>query len=137
MNKQWGLRSKLWLECEGNPVIGEGRMKMLRSIHNSGSIKLAAHETGISYRRMRGALHEMESTIGYSLVRTQRGGGSGGGAELTPAAHALMDAFDKLSAGFQRDADARFDALREFFLTPNGNNCHSLENGPEKGETSI
>lgn len=131
MNKQWGLRSKLWLECEGNPVIGEGRMKMLRSIHNRGSIKLAARDTGISYRRMRGAIHEMEGTIGYCLVRTKRGGGGGGGAELTPAAHALMDTFDKLSEGFQRDADARFSALRKFFLTPNGKNCHSLQKGDD------
>lgn len=131
MNRRWGLRSKLWLECEGNPVIGEGRMKMLRSIDNSGSIKLAAHETGISYRRMRGAIHEMESTIGYALVRTQRGGGGGGSAELTSAAHALIYTFDKLSAGFQRDADERFSALSEFFLNPNGNNCHSPENGDD------
>jgi molybdate transport system regulatory protein len=131
VNKQWGLRSKLWLECEGIPVIGEGRMKMLQSIHNSGSIKLAAHDTGISYRRMRGAIHEMESTIGYPLVRTQRGGDGGGGAELTSAAHALMDTFAKLSAGFQHDADARFSALGDFFLTPNGNKCHSLQNGDD------
>lgn len=131
MDKRWELRSKLWLECEGIPVLGDGRMKMLRSIDRNGSIKLAAHETGISYRRMRGAIHEMESTIGYSLVRIQRGGGGGGSAVLTPAAHHLMATFDKLSAGFQRNADARFNALREFFLASNGNICHSIEKGDD------
>jgi molybdate transport system regulatory protein len=131
MDKRWGLRSKLWLECEGNPVMGEGRMKMLQSINSNGSIKLAAHETGISYRRMRGAIHEMERTIGSPLVRTKRGGGGGGGAALTPAAHALMETFEKLSAGFQRDADARFHNLLDFFYPSNGNFCHSDAEGED------
>ena len=131
MGKRWGLRSKLWLECEGNPVMGEGRMKMLQSIDRNGSIKLAAHETGISYRRMRGAIREMERAIGFPLVRTQRGGGGGGGAGLTPAAHALMEAFEKLSAGFQRNADARFDDMLDFFYPPNGNFCHSVAEGDD------
>jgi molybdate transport system regulatory protein len=131
MDKRWGLRSKLWLECEGSPVMGDGRIKMLRAIHRNGSIKLAAHETGIAYRKMRGAIHEMESTIGYPLVRIQRGGGGGGGAELTPAAHALMDIFEKLSAGFQRKADKRFGEFMDFFYPSNGNICHSVENGDD------
>jgi molybdate transport system regulatory protein len=131
VKKRWGLRSKLWLEFEGVPVIGDGRMKMLRSIHSGGSIKRAAVETGISYRRMRGAIHEMENTIGYPLVKIQRVGGAGGGAELTPAALALMDTYKKLSAGFQQDADARFDAVRDFFVSANGNIRHSVDLGDD------
>jgi molybdate transport system regulatory protein len=131
MVKQWGVRSKLWLECEGQPVMGDGRMLMLRSIDYNGSIKLAAQETGISYRRMRGAIHEMERTLGYPLVRIQRGGGGGGGAELTPAAHALMATFEKMSSGFQRQADARFREMRAFIDPPNGRICHSVESGED------
>lgn len=100
-------------------------MQMLRAIQRNGSIKLAAEETGISYRRMRGALHEIESTLGYPLVTIQRGGGSGGGAELTAAAHALMDAFEKLSAGFQKTADERFEKNAQFFLSSSGKIRHS------------
>jgi molybdate transport system regulatory protein len=111
--------------------MGDGRMAMLRSIHHNGSIKLAAQETGISYRRMRGAIQEMERAIGYPLVRIMRGGSGGGGAELTPAAHALMAGFEKLSTGFQRQADARFQELRAFFETPNGSICHSKETGDD------
>lgn len=131
MGKRWGLRSKLWLECEGVPVMGEGRMKMLQSIKGNGSIKLAARETGIPYRRMRGAIREMEATIGLPLVRTQRGGGGGGGAELTPAAHALMETFEKMSAGFRRNADARFREMLDFFYPSSGNFCHSVTEGED------
>lgn len=132
MENRWGLRSKLWLEYEGTPVLGDGRMKMLRSIQAGGSIKQAARDTGIAYRRMRGAIHEMESTIGYPLVKIRRGGGMGGGAELTPAAHVLMDAFDQLSDGFQQDADTRFDALKDLLLSANGNIRHSVNIGDDR-----
>ena len=131
MNNRWGLRSKLWLEYNGIPILGDGRVEMLRSIHSGGSIKQAARDTGISYRRMRGAIQEMESTIGYPLVKIRRGGGEGGGAELTPAAHVLMHAFDQLSDGFQQDADARFDALRNLLLSANGNIRHSMNIGDD------
>jgi len=132
VNNRWGLRSKLWLEYDGIPVLGDGRMKMLRSVHSGGSIKQAARDTGISYRRVRGAIHEMESTIGCSLVKIQRGGGTGGGAELTRAAHVLMDAFDQLSDGFQQEADTRFEALRDLFLSATGNICHSVNGGDDR-----
>jgi molybdate transport system regulatory protein len=106
--KQWGLRSKVWLEVEGQPVMGEGRMAMLEAIHHHGSIINASRETGISYRRMRGAIRDMEKAVGRPLVKAYRGGGDGGGAVLTADAHALIDAFRKFSAGLQQEADARF-----------------------------
>lgn len=131
MARCWGVRSKIWLEYEGRPVIGEGREKMLRAIYEHGSIKQAALEIGISYRRMRGALREMEEIIGYPLVSVHRGGGAGGGAELTSEAHALLEAFEQLNTGFQEAADARFNGMPNIFSSPNGKNRHSVENGKE------
>lgn len=105
---QWRVRSKVWLEIKGRPVMGEGRMAMLQAIHRHGSIINASRETGISYRRMRGAIREMEKVIGRPLVKSYRGGGDGGGAVLTADAHALIDSFQKFASGLQQEADARF-----------------------------
>ena len=90
-SNQWHIRSKLWLEIEGRPVIGEGRLAMLEAIDRHRSIRDASRETGISYRRMRGAIQDMERAIGCALVATHRGGKAGGRSELTPAAVALLD----------------------------------------------
>jgi molybdate transport system regulatory protein len=109
--KQLSLKSKLWLEVQGRPIIGEGRMAMLQAIQDHRSILQASRETGISYRRMRGAIRDMENGMGQSLVITRRGGKEGGYAELTPAAIALLDAFKSLSKGFQDAADTRFHAI--------------------------
>ncbi len=128
MSNRWELRSKLWLEHDGRPVIGDGRMAMLQSIDRHGSIKLAAQETGISYRRIRGALHEMESVVGSPLVKICRGGrGGGGGAELTSAGHALVKVFKALSSGFQHATEASRQEMHTFLVGSNGNICHLIK----------
>ncbi len=108
------LKSKIWIELEGRPVIGEGRMAMLEAIDHHRSILQASRETGISYRRMRGAIRDMEGAIGKSLVLTRRGGLNGGKSELTPDALALLDSFKSLARGFQDETDVRFEQLFKY-----------------------
>jgi len=108
----WCLKSKIWLEKEGQPIIGEGRMVMLEAIHQNNSILKASDETGISYRRMRGAIRDMEKEIGQPLIITRRGGLEGGGAELTPLALELVSVFRKLSSGIQKEVDERLRSLQ-------------------------
>jgi molybdate transport system regulatory protein len=108
---QLSLKSKVWLELKGRPVIGEGRVAMLEAIHQHRSILQASRQTGISYRRMRGAIRDMEAAIGKSLVVTQRGGRHGGQADLTSDALALLEAFKQLINGFRDETDGRFEAL--------------------------
>jgi molybdate transport system regulatory protein len=107
-NKKWGLRSKVWLELEGQPLIGEGRLAMLQAIDRHGSILRASREIGISYRRMRGAIRDMEDALGRPLVLAYRGGEEGGGASLTAAARDLVESYLKVAAGLRRDMDSRF-----------------------------
>ncbi|OGU08007.1 MAG: hypothetical protein A2075_12955 [Geobacteraceae bacterium GWC2_58_44] len=49
------VRSKIWLEIGGEPVFGQGRDQLLRSIRGTGSINAAAKEMGIPTAR-RGAI---------------------------------------------------------------------------------
>ena len=109
--KPWGVRSKVWLEIEGQPIMGEGRNKILKAIAQHGSMLDAARATGISYRRLRGAIRVMEDAVGHSLVRSFRGGQNGGGAALTQAAFELMACFEQVSAGIQQEMDVRLDQV--------------------------
>lgn len=101
--RRFGLKSKLWLESQGRPIIGARRMVMLQAIQDHGSILQASRATGIPYRRIREAVHYMETALDQTLVLTRRGERDGGYAELTHAAMALLDLFKSLSQGF-RDA---------------------------------
>ena len=113
--KSWALRSKVWLECEGVPILGEGRIAMLQAIERCGSILEASRHTGVSYRRMRGAIREMEEAIGQPLVHSFRGGEEGGGAALTPVALELMKRYKQVANGFQEAVDSRFEQIFDFF----------------------
>lgn len=114
--KQWAVRSKTWLEIDGHPVIGEGRMDMLKAIDRKGSFVHASKEIGISCRKIRGAVREMEKAIGSPLVDAYRGGGDGGGTSLTPAAYELIAFFTQYTNDFQKQADNRFKKIINNFL---------------------
>jgi len=109
--KQWAMRSKAWLEIEGHPVIGEGRMDMLLAIDRHGSFIQASMEIGISCRKIRGVVRDMEKAVGKPLVKAYRGGGDGGGASLTPTAYKLIAFFKQFTNGFQKQADICFKEL--------------------------
>ncbi len=104
-DKKLAARSKVWLELDGKPFFGTGRYAVLRSIERYGSIKRASEETGIPYRRIRGAIYLMEKAIGVPLVVRSRGGASGGSASISAAASELLQLYEKQEAGVRERVD--------------------------------
>ncbi|WDP92273.1 MAG: LysR family transcriptional regulator [Desulfobacter sp.] len=126
---RWRIRLKVWLEIDGHPVIGEGRLAMLAAIDEKGSIIDAARQLDISYRRIRGAISDMEASMGTCLVKTHRGGVQGGGAKLTPHARALVQKYMKVVREFSVNGEFRSPSENNKKLPPNGRNCHSVSMG--------
>jgi molybdate transport system regulatory protein len=110
-SKSLAVKSKVWIEVEGKPILGEGRMDMLEAIERHGSILQASKATGVSYRKMRGAIHDMEGALGVVLVQSYRGGDQGGGASLTSEAQRLMSCYRQIAYGFQDAMDTRFQEI--------------------------
>jgi molybdate transport system regulatory protein len=106
------VRSKIWLEAAGRPVLGEGRQALLQAIETSGSISNAARLLEITYRKAWGQIKFMEEQLGLPLVLKLTGGVGGGGARLTPEARELLVKYDRLIAGIQEQINERF---REIF----------------------
>lgn len=115
------IRSKLWIEMDGEPVFGRGRRFLLEAIDAHGSINQAAKEVGVSYRKALSHIQVMEKRLGISLVVRQTGGRNGGGALLTPEAREFLRKFEKLERGLRRFVDAQF---REFFPKQEGKDRH-------------
>jgi molybdate transport system regulatory protein len=109
--KSWNIRCKLWLEVDGHPLMGEGRVSMLQAIHQHGSIIEASRKTGIAYRKIRGAIRDIEKTLGRSMVRSFRGGKDQGGADLTQEALALIESYSRLAISLQDELDRRLQDL--------------------------
>lgn len=114
------IRSKLWIEIEGEPVFGRGRMKLLRAIQSYGSINQAAKEINISYRKAWSYIRAMEERLRIKLVETHVGGVNGGGCQLTPEALKFIDKYEALEDDVYRFANERFG---EIFLKQNKPLC--------------
>ena len=108
MKQRIQVRSKIWLEAAGRPVLGEGRRALLQAIEDSGSISKAARLLGITYRKAWGQIKFMEEQLGLPLVLKLTGGVGGGGARLTPEVRELLAKYDRLIAGIQEQVNERF-----------------------------
>ncbi|MCK9363154.1 MAG: LysR family transcriptional regulator [Syntrophales bacterium] len=107
------VRSKIWLEIDGEPVFGRGREELLRLIQKGSSINAAAKEMGIPYRKVWTYIDAMEKRLGLPLVIRQKGGVGGGASSLTPEAVLMLDKFTALQRGMKELIDDKF---RELFL---------------------
>jgi molybdate transport system regulatory protein len=111
------IRSKIWLEIDGEMFFSRGRMELFRAVERVGSINRAARDLGISYRKAWGHIKAMEERIGVPLVITQVGGREGGGSCLTPEAERLLKKYDSLEEGIEKMLNGRFKKIfGRFFL---------------------
>ena len=85
------LRSKHWLEDhEGNVFMGEGRLKILKTIRKTGSMNRTAKELGMSYRGVWARVKATEQCLNIKIVETDNKKGS----RLTPAGEELIKRYD-------------------------------------------
>ncbi len=105
------VRSKIWLEKAGKPVLGIGRLSLLKAVDTEGSISGAAKRCNISFRRAWSYLNSAEKNFGIKLLERKKGGAGGGKSVLTPEARRLIEKFDSLSHDTERYAIERFEDL--------------------------
>ncbi len=105
------VRSKVWLEVHGRPVFGPGRLELLRSIDQQGSISQAARLLNVSFRKAWGQIKSMESQLGLALVQKQTGGRGGGGALLTPEGRDLVARYARLCEGVEEEVNMKFGKI--------------------------
>ncbi|MBI5408404.1 MAG: LysR family transcriptional regulator [Nitrospirae bacterium] len=102
------IRSKIWLEKDGEPVFGGGRRALLEEIEKLGSINKAAKEINISYRKALSYIQSMEERLGFKLVERKAGGKNGGGASLTCEASDFLGRYKMLEEGVNEIINKKF-----------------------------
>lgn len=102
------IRSKIWIEVDGEPVFGSGRHSLLQAINKYGSINKAAKDTNISYRKALSYIKAMEQRLGIKLVERKTGGKHGGGATLTKKAKEFLRKYKILEHGINEMLNKRF-----------------------------
>lgn len=74
------IKQKTWFEFEGKPVFGKGRYQLLKNIHDTNSMKLAAKNMGICEKTAHNYVRKMESRLNKKIIKTYKGGKNAGGS---------------------------------------------------------
>jgi molybdate transport system regulatory protein len=84
------LEPRLRFPHSGRDAFGPGKAELLNHIAATGSIRTAAKEMKMSYQRAWQLVQVMNVLFREPLVEVSRGGGHGGGAQLTPAGEEVL-----------------------------------------------
>ncbi|WP_116132719.1 TOBE domain-containing protein [Tropicimonas sp. IMCC34043] len=103
------LKAALTLTREGTSRIGRDRILLLQAVAEHGSIAAAARSVGLSYKAAWDGIGTLNNLFPQPVVTATPGGKSGGGAEVTPAGHALIASFNRVENVLTR-AFAKLDA---------------------------
>lgn len=91
------IKSRIWIECEDNVLLGEGRVHLLKAINETGSLSKAAKSMNISYKKAWGLLDSINKSAKKPVTINTIGGKGGGGAELTDYGKSLILVFDEIN----------------------------------------
>lgn len=105
------IKYKVWLEKDGEVVVGNGKVGLLKMVNDLGSIQKAAEKMGMSYRHAWGMIQKIEKRSGFKLVETQVGGKEGGGAQLTPQGNELLNQYSAFRKGLDGTIEKRFKSV--------------------------
>src|SRR5882724_7372211 len=78
------------IDFDKDTAFGPGKARLLECVESAGSIRGAAVEMGMSYRRAWMLLQEIEGIVGAPVVAAASGGLNGGGSRLTALGRAVM-----------------------------------------------
>jgi len=108
------MKTKLRLQIRFNDtVIGPGKIALLQSVADNGSISGAGKACGMTFRRAWQLIETVQEALGQSLVNTTVGGKGGGGASLTPFAEALIEHYRRLEQQANESAGPLFELLNK------------------------
>ncbi|HSB07394.1 MAG TPA: LysR family transcriptional regulator [Thermodesulfobacteriota bacterium] len=113
------IRSKFWIENEGEVVVGSGKTALLLAVDRLGSIQRAADEFGMSYRHAWGAIKRIEQRAGFKIIETKLGGRNRG-AQLTPKGKTFAKTSDALFEDLQAAVEKRFRQKLRSFVNARG-----------------
>ncbi len=93
------IKFKVWLEYEGEAVLGKGGASLLNAVKKYRNLVKAAKYTGMSYRKAWFYLKRMAEVLHEPVVETRHGGSGGGGeTKLTALGEFILQKYQKFES---------------------------------------
>ena len=103
------IKSRIWIEVDGNKLLGEGNVKLLKAIDKTGSLSKAAKSIGMSYKKAWSLVDAVNKRAKKPVTINSIGGKGGGGAKLTPYGKDLIHSFDEINKNCWSFLDAQLE----------------------------
>ena len=84
------VSGSLWLQCGGEHFFGPGPVELLERISETGSIRMAAKEMNMSYKKAWALVNTLNEQTRNPVVIPHIGGKKGGGSTITNEALELI-----------------------------------------------
>ncbi|MCA0133173.1 winged helix-turn-helix domain-containing protein [Winogradskyella alexanderae] len=91
------IKSRIWIESDKSVFLGEGRVKLLKAIGETGSLSKAAKSLNLSYKKAWSLLDAVNKSAKRPVTTNHIGGKGGGGTELTDYGKSLIFTFDEIN----------------------------------------
>lgn len=111
MSRSGEIQCRVRLKSGDDIALGPGKMELLQAIRDSGSISAAARSMGMSYRRAWMLVETMNRCFQEPLVTTATGGRAGGGATVTSAGEAALEAYGAMIVDVRAVAEKHLERL--------------------------
>jgi len=103
------IKSRIWIETDGHVLLGEGRVRLLKAIEETGSLSKAAKKLEISYRKAWSLVDAVNKSSKKPVIKSSIGGKGGGGAQVTPYGKDLIKVFDTINKNCWKYLDKQVD----------------------------
>jgi molybdate transport system regulatory protein len=91
------IKSRIWIENEDNVLLGEGRVRLLKAIEETGSLSKASKSLNLSYKKAWRLMDSVNKSAKQPVTINSIGGKGGGGTTLTNYGKSLITAFDTIN----------------------------------------
>lgn len=96
------FRAHVWLEHDGQVLLGPGRALLLERIDQMGSLRKASQSMNMSYRAAWGKIKKTEAQLGNAVV--EKAGHDRSGYSLTSFGRQLLEAFNAVQRHVNAEA---------------------------------
>jgi molybdate transport system regulatory protein len=105
------IKSRIWIEADNNVLLGEGRVRLLKAIDQTGSLSKAAKSLKISYKKAWTLVDAVNKSSKKPVTVTSIGGKGGGGAILTDYGKNLIQAFEEINKNCWSHLDQQIEKI--------------------------
>lgn len=104
---------KVYLIDDNNEkFFGDGPVKLLKGIEETGSLKASALKMGMAYSKASRILHNAEKTLGLELCEKTIGGKKGGGSTITEKGKEFIKKYEEYA---RKSKKANEEIYKEIF----------------------